>query len=294
MRCPSCGARNPEAADWCTQCYTDLRPAPEEPEPPAATPSGTTPRADRPPVDEPEVEGEPSDRGEGQELRTGQGRFRTRDGELEWCCAVCGEWNPLGAGACMVCGTAFGRTLGGGEEEPLADVDQGTVVIASGILPGAGHILLGRTAQGVTRAVFFLFCLIGGYLLLRSAAASGQSLMPAFPLLAGAAIVWAASIYDALALTARQDELLTPRVLVWLIIGVVGLLLVSFIPGLLRVGQLGDDTTQVTDQPDVPAPVETVTVTAPPSETAGPAPGFPPATPPGATPADSPTPFATP
>lgn len=288
MRCPSCGARNAETADWCTQCYADLRPDPEEPETPPETSSEAGPRSEEERGGPPGAE--PSDRGEGGSLRTGQERFRTRDGELEWRCAVCGEWNGLGAGACVVCGTAFGRTLAGDEEEPPADVEQGTVVLASGILPGAGHILLGRTAQGATRAAFFLFCLIGGYLLLRSAASSGQSLMPAFPLLAGAAVVWAASIYDALALTARQDELLTPRVLVWLIVGVVGLLLVSFIPGLLRVGQLGDETTEVGDQPEVPAPVETVTVTAPPSEPAGPAPGVPP----GPTPATSPTPFATP
>lgn len=253
MRCPRCGARNPEGADWCTQCYADLGPAPEEPE--------TVPTPGEP-ADEDETAGVTGD------LRSGGGRFRTRDEQLEWRCAVCGEWNPLGAGACAVCGTPFGRTLGGEDEEQLADVEPGTVVLASGILPGAGHILLGRTAQGVTRAVFFLFCLVGGYLLLRSAATSGQSLLPAFPLLLGALVVWAGSIYDGLALTARQPELLTPRVLVWVVIGVVGLLLVAFIPGLLRVGQLGDQPTG--DQPEAPVPVETVTVTSAPTGGASP------------------------
>lgn len=266
MRCPRCNARNPEGADWCTQCYADLRPPSEPAEPPEGGPA-------------PEHEGAPAERsgsGEGGPLRTGEGRFRTRDGELEWRCAVCAEWNPLGAGACTVCGTAFGRTLGGGDEEPLADVEPATVVLASGILPGAGHILLGRTAQGVTRAAIFLFCLVGGYLLLRSAAASGQSLLPASPLLLGAAIVWAGSIYDGLALTARQRELLTPRVLVWLVLGVVGLLLVSFIPGLLQVGRLGDeDVTPVQEQPGPPVPAETVTVTEGPDDAGSPSPAGP-------------------
>lgn len=272
MRCPSCGARNPEAADWCTQCYADLRSPQDEPGP-AAGPDGTR-----------VVEEEAAPVGEGSALRTGHGRFRTHEGELEWRCAVCGEWNPLGAGACTVCGTTFGRTLGGDEEPPLADVEPGTAVLTSGILPGAGHFMLGRTAQAVTRAAFFLFCLIGGYLLLRSAAASGQSLLPAFPLLLGAAIVWAGSIYDALALTAGQREVLTPRVLIWVIIAVVGLLLVSFIPGLLRVGQLGDETTQGSGEPGPPASAETVTVTetrtSQPSPTATTLPGlFPPVQP---------------
>lgn len=260
MRCPSCGALNPEGADWCSQCYADLRPEPErEPEPGL----GSVDRA--PAADGDPAGGGPADAGETETLVTGGGRFRRTGEELEWRCAVCGEWNALGSGACTVCGTAFGRTLGQGDEEELKDVDQGTVVLASGLMPGAGHILLGRTAQGATRATIFLFCLIGGYLLLRSAAATGQSLFPAFPLLLGAFVMWAGSIYDALAVTSRQPELLTPRVLVWLVIGVVGLLLISFIPGLLRVGQLGDQQPAVDVPVDEPRPTETVTVTAPPA-----------------------------
>lgn len=293
MRCPACGALNPEGADWCSQCYADLRPAPE-PEPEAGPGPGPGPEPEPGPGSGPEpdrlrtgtADTDPTGGAdaEAREFTTGAGRFRSVGEELEWSCAVCGEWNPLGSGACSVCGTAFGRTLSRDDRDELKDVDQGTVVLASGLLPGTGHILLGRTAQGATRATIFLFCLVGGYLLMRSAAASGQSVFPAVPLLLGAFLVWAGSIYDALALTSRQPELLTPRVLVWLVIGVVGLLLVSFIPGLLRVGQLEDEPAPAGVPTQDPRPAETVTVTAPPATP-------PPSAPVGGTPSAPTTPF---
>lgn len=235
MRCPGCGALNPESADWCSQCYADLRPA-EETAPPVddATAARDVTGAPSSPAPEPGGPAGPTPRTE--ELDTGAGRFRRRDGELEWRCAVCDDWNPLGAGACASCGTPFGRTVAGTPAPELEDVDQGTVVLASGILPGLGHILLGRQAQGITRALFFLFCALGGYLMLRSAAAAGQSVLPAVPLLLGAFTVWGLSIHDVLALTNRRPEMLTPRVLLWLVVGVIGLLLLAFVPGVLSVG----------------------------------------------------------
>ncbi len=167
------------------------------------------------------------------------GRFRRIGEQLEWRCAVCEHWNSVGSNTCSVCGTPFGRTLGIEAESPaVRDVDQATLVVASALLPGMGHVLLGRTVMGVVRALTYLAWLIGGWLLARSAAAAGQSILPAVPLLLGALAVWASSIYDALAVSTGGRELLTPRSFFWLVVVVVGLLVIGFVPSLLRVGNV--------------------------------------------------------
>ncbi len=42
MKCPTCGAHNPDSAEWCTQCYARLKEAPAPAPPPAASPDTPT------------------------------------------------------------------------------------------------------------------------------------------------------------------------------------------------------------------------------------------------------------
>lgn len=263
--CPRCGARNPDSADWCTQCYADLRPPAETPatEHAVAEPAPGTPTA-------------------APTGASGGDRFRRVGEEVEWRCVVCRTWNPVGVTTCPVCGTPFGRTLGISDEpEPLRDVDEGTALIASAILPGAGHIMLGRTAMGVVRAVTYLLWAVGGWILLRGAAGTEGSVLPAVPLLLGAFVLWVTSCWDAVMLAGeRGPEVLTPRMFFWLVVGVVGLLIMSVVPAIMQAGtarQVEDDAPVDTG----PAPIQTVTVTEPaPVQTTPPAPGTVPTTPP--------------
>ncbi|MBW3576512.1 MAG: hypothetical protein KY462_01990 [Actinobacteria bacterium] len=174
-------------------------------------------------------------------MRAGGGRFRKIDDELEWRCAVCEAWNPVGLTACNVCGSPFGRTLGEpGDARELRPIEPWAAAAASAVLPGAGHGLLGRRGTATVRAVTYLLWLLGGLLLVRSAAAAGQTVLPAVPLLGGALALLVTSVHDAYMLAGgRSDELLTPRVFFWLVIAVSGGLMVSFIPAALRLGSGG-------------------------------------------------------
>ena len=89
MTCPHCGARNTADAPWCTQCLTPLAHV-EDASPPAAPASavrGDDGRTSGPAAD-------PDDRD-----------FRTVDGEVEWRCRDCDQWNPMLARTCTVCGS---------------------------------------------------------------------------------------------------------------------------------------------------------------------------------------------
>lgn len=236
ITCPTCGARNPENAGWCSQCYTDLRtPA----EPPPATGTETAPRPDATPAAPTPIA--PTGTPAGDATADAGGRFRRSGEEFEWRCEVCATWNPVGTTACSVCGTSFGRSVGLEEEEPLRDVDEGTVLIASAFLPGLGHILLGRTGMGVVRALTYVIWLAGGWILLRGAAGTGGTVLPAVPLLLGAFLLWVASGYDAVALAGdRGREVLTPRIFFWLVVGVIGLLILAAVPAIVQAGASRD------------------------------------------------------
>lgn len=111
--CPACGAAGRVAADWCGQCYADLRPPP--PPPPAAAPPvtpgvgavygvpvvdalqgplqdllPTTPYAAAAPDSPPPVAGPAA-----------------AAAEPTWPCLTCTRDNPLSATACSNCGSAF-------------------------------------------------------------------------------------------------------------------------------------------------------------------------------------------
>jgi hypothetical protein len=211
VRCPGCGAHNPDSAAWCSQCYARFEvddaasapaPAPAEPEPQVA--------ADAP------VPADASARD-----------VRTVGGEVEWRCARCDGWNPLFVDRCTTCG---GRREGFGEPaappEP-ATRDAGRLTLASAVLPGLGHVLAGRVGTGVARMLLAVLWLAGGAAIVAGAAGSAASAAPAAPLLLGAAAVWVGSVLDVRTLaTGTGRERLGARTMLWLTSAVVGALVV--------------------------------------------------------------------
>jgi hypothetical protein len=195
VRCPSCGARNADGADWCTQCYAPLGGATPPPE--VETSTDLAPSRD----------------------------VRTVGDEVEWRCARCRSWAPLLAEACTTCGaprTGFGEPARRPGPQPQ---DRGRLVAASVLLPGLGHLLAGRVGTGVARLLLGLSWAAGGLAIARSAGTEGR-ILPAVPLLLGAIIVWAASIRDA-AVLGDGPELLRPKVLAGVTVAVVGTLLLA-------------------------------------------------------------------
>lgn len=165
----------------------------------------------------------------------GDGRFRRSAEGLEWACQLCREWNPLERTTCRVCGTGFGQQPGAVEASP-PDVEPAVLAGASVLLPGAGHVLLGRTAEGVTRLLLAVVWATGGLALLRGALASGRPVLPALPLLLGWVVLAVASTNDALVHGGvRGRVLLEPRVLLWLVVAVVGGTAAGALVGVLQV-----------------------------------------------------------
>jgi hypothetical protein len=234
--CPACGARNSATADWCSLCYTPLRTEPPVAEAPVAEapvpePSAAAPRAGRPSVAEPASDG--------ARTTSSDGRFRRTDEGLDWRCAACETWNPIERQSCSSCRAPFTRTIAPEVGQPPApEVSESAVVGASLVLPGAGHLLLGRTGAGALRMILYVTWLVGGILLLRAAAGSGQPVLPAVPLLIGALIVLVASVVEAQrGATGDDTVLLQPRVTLWLVVAVLGALMLSFLAATLSVGR---------------------------------------------------------
>ena len=232
MRCPACDARNPDEAQWCSQCLTSLRGAPEPaPEPtPEAWSEAPSPVPDDAAVTSPHVDAQ-----DGALLTSGGGRFRRHDGEIEWRCEVCQSWNLVGLARCTVCATP----MTGPEAAPVPDrrATPPVVLLLTVLLPGAGHAALGRMATAWARGLTYLLWLLGGTMLLVTALSSSESPLPGAILLLGAAILWLITLLDVQSLLAnRTRQILDARVFLWLVVGVIGLLMLTFMATFSRVG----------------------------------------------------------
>jgi hypothetical protein len=166
------------------------------------------------------------------ELAAGGGRFRRTETGLEWACARCGSWNSLEVSGCVVCGAP----LGARDEEPAPrDLSPVTGLVATALLPGLAHVLAGRIGTGVARALLWLLWLAGGIALVVSARGSDGSVLPGLVLLLGAVAVWVGSLLDTQVLVAGgRRELLDARALLWLVVGVIGLITVAFLLTAMR------------------------------------------------------------
>lgn len=217
IRCPHCGATNPDSAPWCGQCYTSF-----------AAP--TPPMAPAPPVDErPAPDPEPAT-ATATTVRESGGFRRADDDQLEWECVNCGTYNPLELTACTVCGTSFGARFAG-EAEARAPADYGRARRSSTFLPGLGHVQLGQVGSGLARMLLFVIWAAGGIAL---ALSGSRGIIAALPLLGGATTVHVASLLDLDRLRTGRPEFLAGRTLLWLVVGVtLGTLVLVLVAALL-------------------------------------------------------------
>jgi hypothetical protein len=231
-RCPNCGALVGDDAEWCGQCLHRLAPvggeAPQEPTP-GTGPSGN---GGPPDGDEPEpATASAVPRGAtaaappaGFPAATGGG-VRSGERGIVWDCPTCGTENPLDAPVCSVCGTTF-ASLVERPEEPPPRVEPGRAAVFSLVFPGLGHYVAGRTADGVARAVVFLFALATGLVILIGGIRNGFG--PLVPLmvicLAFAMSLYVVSTVDAGRVASGERQVLTPRMLLY---GATGLILVT-------------------------------------------------------------------
>ena len=203
MRCPNCGATNPESAQWCGQCLTRFG----APSPPAAPPP--------PAPGDPTGEAAPSDTS-----TSVSGNFRRRGDEIEWACPSCGEFNSIDLVTCSVCGTGFVEQFRADEVEPARNWSQ--ALLMSAIAPGAGHLAVGRYGSGTARLLLFLTWAIGAIVL--GTGGGGSAAFAIAPLALGSLAIWAASLLDVYRLSQGQAEVLVGPRLLWLVIGVLVLL----------------------------------------------------------------------
>ncbi|HEX6400517.1 MAG TPA: zinc ribbon domain-containing protein [Actinomycetota bacterium] len=200
-RCPNCSALVSEDADWCGQCFTSLRPAPEPPPEPALPTPAAAP-------------GEPR--------------------EAAWPCPVCGERNPIELDACRACGTPFAQLLRQEEERP--SIPARDAFLWSLIFPGVGHAKAGRTADGIARGTLFVLT-FGLTLVIVLAGVSNAALFGAVALLlTSALVIYLGSALEAARIADGGSAFLSPRALLWATVGVVMLAVALLAASVVAVG----------------------------------------------------------
>lgn len=227
-RCPSCDAHNPEHARWCSQClrrFETGRPSPAGSA--AARPAEPPPDGDAggdagrfPAV--PPVPGAPGAAEGGGPRRTGldTGAFLIEGDRVRWQCPACEALNDVDVLTCATCGTALAAL-----DQPSVDWERARRRAVLG--PGLGHLAAGRGVAGWARLILAGVWLLGALALLATAGAS--ALPPAAPLLAGVAALWIGGVMDIERLARGGEELLAPRVLLWLVVGVLVAVLLTLL-----------------------------------------------------------------
>jgi TM2 domain-containing membrane protein YozV/ribosomal protein L40E len=190
MRCPKCGALNPDTAEWCNQCYERFRPPDPEPElePTVQAPSAQAPAA---PVPDLEVPLDALASPDGVDER---GMIRREGVLVGWSCRRCGQENTIEANLCAACGTSLFEAFGpaGATRVKLEPKNPGAAAALS-VVPGAGHFYLGRTGEGVARIALALWWLLAGLLL----SGAGALAPLRFLFLAALAALILVSVWDA-------------------------------------------------------------------------------------------------
>jgi TM2 domain-containing membrane protein YozV len=222
VRCPACGARNPDGSAWCTQCFAATDPSTA----PAAGPVmalGTPPAATTPPAPQTApvtVDASSRDLGASSAAPSAATRdIRQRDEVVEWRCGRCDDWTVLERGTCHTCGATRAGFGASASPRTTRALEPATALGVSLVVPGAAHLLTGRVGSGIARALLGLGWLLVALLTWGSSA--GTPPVVALVFLTGAATVYGATLVDAWQLGRPANrELLRPRVLTVLVVTV--------------------------------------------------------------------------
>jgi hypothetical protein len=205
-RCPRCGALVGEDADWCGQCFADLRSLGQEP------------------VRFPVITElpEPSTRSESSEAAV-----TTEAPEAGWPCGACGRRNAMELDICASCGTPFGQAFDPPSER--RQVSPETAMRWSLAYPGLGHFRTGRGIEGMSRAVVFTWPLLTGIVFLSARPRGGVGAIGALGIafLLCAAVLYGVSALDARRLAQGREQVVSSRTLLWVAAALVLLSIVS-------------------------------------------------------------------
>ena len=182
-----------EDAEWCGQCFTDLR---RPPPPPPAPPVGAEEPAAA--ASDPETAVRPK-------------------GDPFWPCSVCGAHNPIVLEVCETCGTPFAAVMRGVTKR---EVDAQAALTRSLVFPGAGHAMLGYPIDGFARGVLFVLS-VGLAIFLAIAAPHVAVMLLAILLMLGLGIgVYVLSAMEIKELAARGRLMVPSKFLLWVSVGV--------------------------------------------------------------------------
>lgn len=195
LRCPTCGALVIADAEWCGQCFTSLRPAPE-PEPAVSS-----------------VLEKPASDGEERGGRTAA---------AAWPCPTCGSQNPIELDVCGVCGTSFAQLLR--QDEPGPTVSPRDAFLWSLTFPGVGHAKAGRAADGVARGTLFVLSFGLALVVMLSGVSSRPVFAVAVLLLVSGLTIYLGSAVEAYRIAEGGSPFVSARVLLW---ATVALIMVS-------------------------------------------------------------------
>lgn len=151
MQCPNCNALNPDDAAWCALCLAKFDPEPvaDKSEPDLRVQPATQgmPMIQ---TDPPEVE-----EAWGAVARS-ESPIKAAGSELTWVCPSCTRQNSIKHNNCVVCGTSFFDAFKPPDAAKGPPKDP-RVAVSLSFIPGAGHIYLGRVADGLTRLLLALW-----------------------------------------------------------------------------------------------------------------------------------------
>jgi ribosomal protein L40E len=207
VRCPACGALNPDAAQWCGQCLRRFSDGPVE--------------------GRPGVEESAADERASHDRAGLAGPWHVRDTGITWTCTRCGSSNELEARSCSTCGTGFAAAIAAPVERPQRDPS--AAALYSLLLPGAGHAYAGLRGQGMARALMSAWvvsvCVV---------ALLNGSLVLGVTFGAAATGLWLAAAHDAYwaAKNADRRALLVGRRWTYVTTGLIGVLFLALVAGL--------------------------------------------------------------
>lgn len=134
-----------------------------------------------------------------------------RGGEPVWRCPRCATESPIDTESCPVCSFSFRRLVASATTAATGPASPpGRAAFLSLLLPGLGHVALGRVAEGVARAVVFAYAVGTAVAVLWGRGSSGAG--PFVPL-ALVALGFAAALYAVTAVDAARAARGDPPVL---------------------------------------------------------------------------------